>query len=90
MKKSEVKIGSTYRMKHSSGIIDVRITREIDTPQINRSGSYGTVSHRARTHWEAINLKTGRTITIKSAVRLIRDVEAEYAQSSRPAMPATH
>ena len=75
MKKSEVKIGHVYRMKHTSGMIDVRITRAIETDTIRRAGYHGTVSHRAKTHWEAVNLKTGRTIVIKSAVRLVREVD---------------
>jgi hypothetical protein len=63
MLKKDVKVGETYRMKHTSGRILVKINREV-----TRS-AYGNNS-RERNHWIATNLKTGREIEIKSAVKL--------------------
>jgi hypothetical protein len=64
MTKNEVEIGAVYALRHSSGYIHARIIRTIDRSRNNR-----TV-----THWEAINLTTGRTIEIKSATKLRRRI----------------
>ncbi len=63
MLKRDVRIGQTYRINHTSGRVDVRITgsREVS--------GYG-VNARQTTRWDAVNLKTGRTLTIKSAAKL--------------------
>jgi len=56
MKQNEVKIGGTYAAKVSDHIVPVQIARE---SLIFRFGG-----------WEALNLKTGKTVRIKSAARL--------------------
>lgn len=66
MTKKDVQIGATYAMNHSSGRIRVRILME------KASRMYGGRNgvDRVMTHWLAVNLKTGRTIEIKSATKL--------------------
>ena len=67
MKTNDVKVGETYTMRHSSGRIQVRILSIVE-----RSPCHSLHVRRTRTmtHWSAINLKTGRNIEIKSAVKL--------------------
>ena len=66
MTKKDVVVGETYRMKHTSGRIHVRIlytkTRQ------GYGHAYG--NGRKSTHWVGLNLKTNREIEIKSAVKL--------------------
>lgn len=71
MKKSDVKIGKTYYMNHTSGRgIKVRILREKPTRMYgSRDGS-----NKLMTHWYAENLATGRQIEIKSATKLLSEV----------------
>ncbi len=69
MTKKEVKVGQTYSMKHTSGLVNVKILREVE-----RTG-FGTNS-KTRLHWLAENLKTGRQIEIKSAVKLGRPLSS--------------
>ena len=66
MKKADVKIGSVYLCNHTSGKVPVKILAEKEP--VNRK------YHKARTHWRAINLKTGREIEIKSAAKLLREI----------------
>lgn len=66
MKKDEVQVGRYYLCNHSSGKVPVKILAEKEP--VNRK------YHKARTHWRAINLKTGREIEIKSAAKLIREI----------------
>lgn len=61
MKQAEVKVGSKYLMHHTSGMVAVEIREEI--VRQNFRGN-------RRVHWLATNLKTGRTIEIKSAAKL--------------------
>lgn len=73
MKKSEIVVGGRYVMNHSSGRIIVKILREI-----TREG-YGhwAGNNRTMTHWQALNTHTGRTIEIKSAVKLLEFINQE-------------
>lgn len=71
MKKADVKVGSTYVMKHTSGMIHARILRE----KAHRCRGHWSGNDRTTTHWIAVNLKTGREIEIKSAAKLIREVQ---------------
>lgn len=66
MKKSDVQIGQTYNMNHSSGRIQVRINQVI----VRQSYGGSFREYREMTHWLGTNLKTGREIEIKSAVKL--------------------
>ena len=61
MKKNEVEIGATYRARLHGNFVDVRIESE----STNFSG---------RTGWNATNMKTGRSVYIKSAAKLRRKV----------------
>jgi hypothetical protein len=69
MKINEVVVGETYWMRnHSSGKhIQIRIVREKPTRLYGGRGG-----DRLMTHWQAINLKTGRLIEVKSASKLDR------------------
>lgn len=69
MKKAEIQIGATYLMHHSSGRTVVKILRTV------QRGGYG--SSREVTHWIARNLRTGREIEIKSAVKLIKEMSSQ-------------
>lgn len=69
MLKREIKVGSTYVIDHSSGLIEAKIIREKEA--FIRGGRNGT---RSMTHWIAINGKTGREIEIKSAAKMLREV----------------
>jgi hypothetical protein len=87
MKKSEIIVGKTYLMKHTSGWIPVTVHAE-------RSTSTGFHRNNTRTHWTATNLKTGREITVKSAVRLRKeitqkDVDMMLGRKPTPAAPTT-
>ena len=53
MKKTEVKLGSTYKAKVSGNLVSVKITHK------NPHGG-----------WDGLNLKTNKTVRIKSAKRL--------------------
>jgi hypothetical protein len=66
MTKKDVQVGHTYVMNHTSGMVHVRIN------QVITRGGWGKT--KEMTHWLATNLKTGREIEIKSAVKLIREV----------------
>lgn len=67
MKKTEVVVGNEYLAKVSGTLQRVRIVGECrhHVPARHRSETYRTLPR-----WQATNLKTGRTITIKSAQRL--------------------
>lgn len=63
LRKTDIVVGKRYRMRnHSSGNITVKILRACDLPATSYS--------RARSHWIALNEKTGREIEIKSASKL--------------------
>jgi hypothetical protein len=66
MKRSEIRVGETYNMKHSSGLIQVKIIA------VKPTVHYGhwTGQTRLCTQWRAINLKTNREIVVKSGVKL--------------------
>jgi hypothetical protein len=64
MKKADVQVGNEYLAKVSGKLQRVRVTRERTHDQ--HAGPRGVRT----TRWEAKNLKTGRTIVIKSAQRL--------------------
>lgn len=65
MKQNEVKIGKRYIAKISGNITVVEIKQPIDR---------GT-RQRRRLHWQAVNLKTGRDVEIKSATALRREAD---------------
>jgi hypothetical protein len=60
IKKADVKIGATYRVRLNGAFRDVRIER--------------VVQFRGKDAWEATNLQTGRTTVIKSAAKLRREI----------------
>jgi hypothetical protein len=62
MTKKDVVVGQQYTMNHTSGKIQVKILEKVEHS--------GTTYSKARTHWRATNLKTGREITVKSAMKL--------------------
>ena len=66
MKKKDVQIGQTYLMRHTSGLVKVKILQTITR---HNYGSWSG-SDRDMTHWLALNEKTGRQIEVKSAVKL--------------------
>ena len=68
MKKKDVRIGVVYRMHHTSGWIDVKIINIVERYTYGANG-------RRLAHWQGVNLKTGRVIEVKSASKLIREVE---------------
>lgn len=70
MLKKHIRVGSTYTMNHSSGLIPVRILREVERFSRVRGGG-----ERCLTHWAAVNLKTGREIEVKSAAKLLREMD---------------
>ncbi len=70
MKKAEIQIGGIYLAKVSGQVVPVRVTKERDTYSYN--GNY-------RMTWEATNLRTGRTVRIKSAQRFRRRVTEDVA-----------
>lgn len=57
MLKKDVKIGERYSAKVSNKRTTVQILQQI-------------TSYNGRTNWRAINLATGREITLRSAARL--------------------
>lgn len=65
MTKKDVQVGSTYVAMVSGKLARVRITEEIE-----RQTSYRPP--RFMTSWRAVNVDTGREITVKSAARLRR------------------
>lgn len=76
MKKSDVIIGATYLVRwHDGSFTEVRIDGEkrinVRSRDIYGSGVIGT-----KTQYVATNLKTGRTVTIKSAAKLRKQVSA--------------
>jgi len=70
MLKSQVKVGAVYTAMVSGKDCFVRIDREYRSPFSNRTG------------WEATNLMTGRSIRIKSAQKLKREVSEDVAQEA--------
>src|SRR5262249_26273743 len=77
MKKSDVKQGGYYLMNHSSGFIPVQIMHEISRNRPTTRGRASNSGWISMTHWKATNLKTGRTIEIKSAARLKRGLSQQ-------------
>lgn len=67
MFKRDVKVGATYLCNHTSGRVPIRILRTV------ARGGWGDT--REVTHWIAINLKTGREIELKSAAKLLREID---------------
>lgn len=64
MKKDEVVVGSKYRARVSGSLVTVKIVED-------RGSSYDWRSDRSKhLGWNAINLKTNRPVTIRSAQRL--------------------
>lgn len=59
MRKAEIRTGGVYKAKVSGNVVEVRIVGE-------RAFTKG---------WDAINLKTGRAVWIKSAARLREEVK---------------
>ena len=70
MKKSEIVPGKKYLFKHSSGVVPILVLREVVRPSYGRWDG----ANRDRHHFLAKNLKTGRQIELKSAVKVIREV----------------
>jgi hypothetical protein len=70
MTKKDVKVGATYLMNHTSGKVPVRILRVKPTTLYG-----GRSGNRDMTHWVALNTKTGREIEIKSAAKLLREIQ---------------
>ena len=70
MKANDVKIGAVYVCKVSGRLARVRITAE-------------RLNHRGRYYWLAVNLHTGRKVTVKSPARLHRWPSAEGASNAR-------
>ena len=67
----DLTVGTIYRVKHSSGIIDARFeTERVYTPP-RRYGMY-EVGRQRRTirHFEFTNLRTGKRIVLKSTVKV--------------------
>lgn len=64
----DVKIGGVYRIRHTSGEVNVRILRRKD--RLSHLGQ----RLGSRPGWVALNLKTGREIVIKSAAKLRSEV----------------
>jgi hypothetical protein len=69
MKKSDVVIGQTYAMHHTSGYIHVRILRTVERTTSHVFNA-NNIYNRCMTHWRALNLKTNREIEVKSAAKL--------------------
>lgn len=68
MRKSDVNIGATYVVRwHDGSFTEVRIDAEIPAAYAWRAGSAG------RSHYRATNLRTGRSVIIKSAAKLRRE-----------------
>ena len=65
MRKNDIKIGHRYTAKVSGCIVNVRINRTIE-----RCGWSG----KTQLHYLATNLRTGRSIEIKSPQRLLEEV----------------
>ncbi len=71
MKEADVMVGQEYLAKVSGTLQRVRVTR-VYKRLVYSPSRFGNL--RSVTHWDAKNLATGRTITIKSAQRLRREV----------------
>lgn len=69
MTKKDVQVGQTYIMRHTSGRIKVRVLRQVEYNPHWGGPRYHPM--HSTTHWIALNLSTGREITLKSAVKLI-------------------
>jgi hypothetical protein len=67
LKLSEVEVGGRYTAKVSGRVVTVRV---VEIVQVG-----ATRFAKARTSIEAVNEATGRRITIRSALRLRRQVE---------------
>ena len=64
--------GKTYRVKHSSGFINARF---VGARSIERRTGYGiSTSFRTIARYDFINLATGREITVKSKLKIKREV----------------
>ncbi len=74
MKKDEVRIGSTYRVKVSGNVVPVKITAE------KWSGD-------KHTGWVGTNTETGRSVRVKSAQRLRAEVGGKPAKPEKPEPP---
>ncbi|MDE1971443.1 MAG: hypothetical protein KGI50_07760 [Patescibacteria group bacterium] len=65
-------IGKTYIVKHSSGMIRAKFIREaVYNPHFNSNRLF---DRRSTTHYIFENLESGRTIEIKSRVKIRREV----------------
>jgi hypothetical protein len=62
MRKNQVQVGLTYRVKVSGVVTDVRLDTE------NPHGG-----------WNGTNIKTGRSVRVKTAGRLRREVNTELS-----------
>ena len=70
MRADQVKIGEVYEANVSGNAVPVKVLREIDRGICGVDRYSGRSWSLPRKGWEAKNLKTGRTIFIKSAQRL--------------------
>ena len=80
MKKAEIQIGKSYVAKVSGVLAIVRIVgiREIPPASWSSTGSWRTI-------FDAVNVSTGRKVTIRSAARLRR--EADPPQKNESGQP---
>lgn len=75
MKTKELVPGRCYRAKVGSKTTDVYLT-DIDTIEKN------TYNKRQRTRYNCINLATGRTVVMKSAIKFIRPLTPDEERTA--------
>lgn len=82
MKMKDVKLGSVYTMKVSGSLTKVRVTQDLGEYTTWKSPSGMSQFRRPVSKhrgWSGINLKTGRSVHIRTAARLRAEIPAHGA-----------
>ena len=65
-----VEIGNVYLVRVSGNLVPVKVVEEVERPKSKRNPYSGEISWGSRTHWLGKNLKTGRSVELRSAAKL--------------------
>lgn len=74
MSKDELKVDHFYKVRHSSGIIKVKLVEIQTTPSVHYQGYSQHRLIRAKTRYFCINMGTGKNVLLKSAQVFLSEV----------------